>query len=287
MKRALLVFFFAVHSAYGQSAADGPVLGAIGIDPTAGIKVFNPAGTVRIVAWDRDSVVVRGHVATSQQFFFGGGRQGAKLGTEDRKGAKESGRSDLVIFAPRRGKLSVKTVSAGIVGDGISGWFYSVSGSIRLTGIVSSVEVETMNGSIDLDVTTPWLRARTGDGHLLIRGAPQDVDASTISGTLDVVAPKIMRAQFVSVSGDIRWVGSPAAGAVFDFSNHSGAVELMLPTTASAALTLASVSGAIDNGFTRIRPVAAEPHSLRLNLGRGDAHLSARTFKGPIRLRPE
>jgi hypothetical protein len=269
-----------------QSAADGPVLQARGFDSTGSINLYVPAGSVRLVAWDRDSVVVRGQEARNARLFFGGGRQGIKMGVEGTSRI-DSEPSNLVIYMPRRGRVSVRTASANIVGEGVSGDFYSSSGNIRLSGIASSVEAESMNGSLDLDLTTPWLRARTGDGHLLVRGAPQDVDASTIGGTLDVIAPKVARGQFVSVSGDIHWIGSPAHGAVFDFSNHSGAVELVLPSTASAALSLSSVSGSIENGFTRVRPIASPPRTLRFNLGDGDAHVSVRTFKGAIRVRPE
>jgi hypothetical protein len=218
--------------------------------------------------------------------FFGALRQGVKMGVEGNSSG-DSEPSNLVIYMPRRGRVSVRTASANIVGEGVSGSFYSSSGTVRLSGVVSSAEVESMNGSLDLDLTTPWLRARTGDGHLLIRGAPQDVDASTIGGTLDVIAPKVMRGQFVSVSGDIHWIGSPARGSVFDFSNHSGAVDLALSSSASAAFTLSSVSGSIENGFTRVRPIASPPRTMRFNLGDGDAHVTVRTFKGAIRVRPE
>jgi hypothetical protein len=286
MKRLLIAIILAARSASGQSAADGPILEAHGLDSTASINLYIPAGSVRLVAWDRDSIVVRGQKSASDRIFFGGGRQGVKMGVEGIS-HRESEPSNLVIYTPRRSRVSIRTASANIVAEGVSGSFYSSSGTVRLSGVVSSVEVESMNGSLDLDLTTPWLRARTGDGHLLIRGAPQDVDASTIGGTLDVIAPKVMRGQFVSVSGDIHWIGSPARGSVFDFSNHSGAVDLALSSSASAALTLSSVSGPIENGFTRVRPIASPPHTMRFSLGDGDAHVSVRTFKGAIRVRPE
>jgi len=286
MKRLLIVTALVARSALAQSAADGPVLQAHGLDSTGSINLYVPAGSVRLVAWDRDSLVVRGEKAKNAQLFFGATRRGVKMGVESASSG-DSEPSTLVIYMPRRGRASVRTASASIVGQGVSGDFTSSSGNIRLSGVVSSAEAESVNGSLDLDLTTPWLRARTGDGHLLIRGSPQDVDASTIGGTLDVIAPKVARGQFVSVSGDIHWIGSPARGAVFDFSNHSGAVELALPSTASAALSLSSVSGSIENGFTRIRPIASPPRTLRFNLGDGDAHVSVRTFKGTIRVRPE
>ena len=286
MKRLLILLALTARSALGQAAADGPVLEAHALDATASINLYVPFGSVRLVAWDRDSIVVRGQKARNARLFYGGGPQGVKMGVES-SSRTDSEPSSLVIYMPRRGRVSVRTASANIVGEGVAGDFTSSSGNIRLSGVVSSVEAESMNGSLDLDLTTPWLRARTGDGHLLVRGAPQDVDASTIGGTLDVIAPKVMRGQFVSVSGDIHWIGSPAHGSVFDFSNHSGAVDLALSASASAALTLSSVSGPIENGFTRIRPIASPPRTLRFNLGDGDAHVTVRTFKGAIRVRPE
>jgi len=286
MKRLLIAIALTARSALGQSAADGPVLKAHAIDSTGSINLYVPTGSVRLVAWDRDSIVVRGQMARNARLFYGGGPQGVKMGVEG-PSRGDSEPSNLVIYMPHHGRASVRTASATIVGDGVSGEFYSSSGNIRLSGVVSSVEAEAMNGSLDVDLTTPWLRARTGDGHLLIRGAPQDVDASTIGGTLDIIAPKVMRGQFVSVSGDIHWIGSPARGSVFDFSNHNGAVDLALSPSASVALTLSSVTGTIENGFTRVTPIASPPRTLRFNLGNGDAHVTVRTFKGAIRVRPE
>jgi DUF4097 and DUF4098 domain-containing protein YvlB len=287
MKRLLILMTLTARSALAQGAAEvGPVLEAHALDSTASINLYLPAGSVRLIAWDRDSIVVRGQKARNARLFYGAGPRSVKMGVENiSRGDSEP--SHLVIYMPRHGRVSVRTASANIVGEGVSGDFYSSSGNIRLSGVVSSVEAEAMNGSLDLDLTTPWLRARTGDGHLLVRGAPQDVDASTIGGTLDVIAPKVMRGQFVSVSGDIHWIGSPAHGSVFDFSNHTGAVDLTLSSSASAALTLSSVSGSIENGFTRIRPIASPPRTLKFNLGDGDAHVTVRTFKGTIRVRPE
>jgi len=144
-----------------------------------------------------------------------------------------------------------------------------------------------MNGNLDLNVETPWMRARTGDGHLLLRGAPQDVDAATIAGTLDIATQTVLRGQFSSVSGDIHYVGSPASGGIFEFSNHSGAVDLLLPRDAAGTFALSSIVGQIENGFTNVRPAASTTHSMRLTLGRGGANVTVRNFKGAIRLRPE
>lgn len=278
----------AAASAAAQTTVSGPVLRAHALEPTAAVKIFDPAGSVRMVAWDHDSIVVRGRVPPSERFFFAGSARGVKLGVEDRVDGKDSAPCDLVIYLPRHSRLSVKTASASITGSDVSGWFYSVSGTIHLSGVATSIETESMGGDIVLDVNAPWVRARTGDGRLLLRGAPQDADASTIAGTLDISTSSILRGRFASVTGNIHYRGAPAAGGIFEFSNHSGAVDLLLPRNAGGVLDLSTVVGEIENGYTQLRPVVdarGRGRSLHLELERDGGHIAVRTFKGTIRLR--
>lgn len=273
----------------GSASAQLPVLRARALDATAAVKVFNPAGSIRLVGWDRDSIVVRGRVARGAHFFFGGSSQGVKLGIEDPINGGDSRPSDLVIYLPHRSQMSIKSASADIVGTDVSGWFYSVSGSIRLAGSATSIEAETMNGAIDLAVTVPWVRARTGGGTLTLRGAAENADLSTIAGTLNVVSTSIRRGRVSSVTGDIRVLGAPPGDALLELTNHEGAVDLRLPRSVSGLFDLSTISGTIENGFTEARPAATRTtrsRVLRVRLGDGGAHVTVRTFKGPIRLNP-
>ena len=276
-------------AASGSASAQLPVLRARALDATAAVKVFNPAGSIRLVGWNRDSIVVRGRVARGAHFFFGGSSQGVKLGIEDPANGGDSRSSDLVIYLPRRSQMSIKSASANIAGTDVSGWFYSVSGSIQLAGSATSIEAETMNGSIDLAVAVPWVRARTGDGTLTLRGAAEDVDLSTIAGTLNFVSSSVRRGRLSSVTGDIRVLGAPSGGVLLELSNHEGAVDLRLPRSVSGVFDLSTISGTIENGFTEARPAAISTtrnRTLRVLLGDGGARVTVRTFKGPIRLLP-
>ena len=292
LKPVLATVALILSSFVAQPSAEPPVLTARRVSPTFSMNVWNPAGRVKVMAWDRDSLVVRGRIDTTQRYLFGGNEQGAKLGilssaklvVESRQSGQDSKPCDFIIWVPRRAKLSIRTASADVEGTDISGSFYTVSGAIRLAGTSTSIEAETMSGNLDLNANVPWLRARTGDGHLLLRGQPQDVDASTIAGTLDVATPTPMRAQFTSVTGDIHYAGSPPSGAILEFSNHNGGVDILLPPTASGVFAMSSVSGVIENSVSSVRPAAA-PHAMRVTLGRGDASITVRTFKGTIRLR--
>ncbi|AHG93632.1 protein of unknown function DUF4098 (plasmid) [Gemmatirosa kalamazoonensis] len=265
----------------------GPVLWARAVEPTAGFKIYNPVGTLRIVGWDRDSIVVRGRLGRGERMYHDVTARGGKLGIDERADGGDARPSDLVIYLPRRSQIAVKTASADVSGADVSGWFYSVSGTIHLVGTSTSIDAESMSGNVSLDVSAPWVHARTGDGHLLLRGAPQDADVSTIGGTLDVASQATLRGRFASVTGDIHYVGTPPSGAILEFSNHSGSVDCLLPRGAAGVFELSTVTGDIVNGYTRVRP-AAQPgrgRTLRVDLGGGGGHVSVRTFKGTIRLR--
>lgn len=287
MRRPIFALAFlplvSVHA--GAQASPGRVLGARAAARDVAIKMFVPSGSVRIATWDRDSVVVRGRVSRSDHFYFVGKNTGMKLGIEPRRTGADIQPADLVVMVPRRAEISLKAVDASVTAENVGGWFYTVSGPIRLSGAATHVEAESIRGDVDVDMTVTLVKARTGRGHMTVRGAPEDVDASTVEGPLDVAAPGILRARFSSVTGDIRYAGAPAAGGIYEFSDHSGTVDLALPRSTSSALELSSVSGFIENGFSSVRPAAGGPRSLSVRLGRGDAHLTVRTFKGPIRLR--
>ena len=74
---------------------------------------------------------------------FAGGDSAVKFGVENRSGKRDPLPTDLVVYVPRRGRLSVKTVTANVTASDVSGWFYSVSGSLRFSGSATSLEALT------------------------------------------------------------------------------------------------------------------------------------------------
>jgi putative adhesin len=270
-----------------QGPADGRLLAGRAVRPTVAIKAWNAAGSIRFVGWSKDSVVVRGEVGRNVRFLLSQDGDAMKLIAEqerDGSGASPSA-SHLVAWVPRQSALSVKTVSADITADGVGGWFYSVSGNLRVTGSARSIEAESMTGNLDLDVACLWVRARAGSGRLDLRGATEAADLSTISGDLRVATSSLLRAQIASVTGDIRFAATPTAAGIVDVSDHSGSVEVVLPDNASAELALTSIAGSIENGVTGSSAMAPPSRSLNLRLGRGESRFIVRTFTGPIRLK--
>lgn len=272
------------------------ILAARHAAPNTSIKLFVPNGSVQLIGWARDSVLVRGSVARGEKFYLVGNSKGIKAGIDDHADQSPVRPCDLVLYVPVSSTVSLKTVGADVSGADVSGWFYTVSGTVRLTGSSRSIEIEDMNGDVDLDAAVPWAHVRTGDGRLLVRGAPRDLDASTITGTLDVADAVIVRGQLGSVSGAIRFAAPLPSDGILDFSNHAGSVELSLPRPVSAVFALSTIEGRIQNDLADVRPAAStggvgdparasgSARSIRVVAGRGDAQVTVRTFKGAIHL---
>ena len=85
-----------------QSRVDGPLLGARRLAADAALKIWVPNGRIRLVAWDRDSLVIRGRIVRPNRFFLAGERASVKFGID---GPDEAAASDLIAWVPRRAML--------------------------------------------------------------------------------------------------------------------------------------------------------------------------------------
>ena len=259
----------------------------IALNPGAAIKGFVPAGSVRIIGWDRDSLVITGSVAASDRFYFGGGRSGVKFGIESRSSGAESPPSRLVVHLPRSSQLSMKGVSASIRAVDASGWFYTVGGDIDIVGRVGEVEAEAMDGNVSVSATARWVRARTASGTVRLTGTIEDAAASSVTGPIFVSSSGVVRGQFGSVAGDIVFTAPLGERGIFSFDNHSGTVELRLGSSAAGTFSVTTISGVIENAVIAARPALGQSgrgQTIAFRLGDGGSHVTIRTFKGTVRL---
>jgi hypothetical protein len=115
---------------------------------------------------------------------------------------------------------------------------------------------------------------------------------NTISGTTTVALPadtgyRYQRARFESVTGAITFAGDIARGGDMRFDSHSGAIELRLPPRFSSEFDVITITGGIENNFTRTRPaVGREGRGMELGTssGMGGARVQVRSFKGNVKL---
>ena len=260
----------------------------IAVNPDVSVKVWIPSGSIRLVGWDRDSLVVEGTIGAGGTLYFGGAGSAAKFGVEDATGVNPSIGTMLVAYLPRGARVSVRSVTGSIEATDISGAFNTVGGDIRISGTAQEVNAEAMDGDVRIDAAAPHVRARTASGSLTVGGRSEDIAASTVSGAMTVETRGIVQGRFESVTGSITLGARLDRGAGIEIDNHSGSVELRLQSPLAGDLDLTSVTGKITNGLDKRLPVAGSKgkgQELKLDTGRAGPSITVRTFKGPIVLR--
>jgi len=267
--------------------------------PDGLLRIHNLVGAVRIIGWDRDTIAVTGTIG-SGTFYMGVGKGGGKLGV-DLPAAMLEARIDLApdktsivgsmleVRVPRGTRVWVKTASADIEVDGVTGGLdlYAVGGAIRIRGAPQDIHAESMDGTLDLDVTTPVVRARSAGGAITLRGDIENAVASSVGGAITIESATLQRGRFESVTGAIHWTGDVERGSSLSFESHAGPVVLAVPETVSAEFDVTAFNADIRNEIARVIPRLGgdlRSRMLTFTMGEGAAQVTVRSFKGTVSL---
>lgn len=292
---ALLTLVALASAAPVASArAQQKVMLAHGTTPTVSIKLFAAVGEIRVVGWDRDSVELSGVIpdGVKAAMFAGAPLEratGLKMFVE--APAEQSGREGkLVLRVPRAARVWLKTGSADMEVSGVLGGLdlNVVGGSITVHDNPREVRAESMDGSVTITGAPEWLRAKTATGDIIMRGGG-DIAASTISGVIRTTGGTVERAKLESTTGAVVFGSGLARGASVEIETHSGPIDILLPPKADVEIDAATITGTIENRWTRLRPTAGRElrgMTLLTSSGSGSAHITVRSFKGTVQLRP-
>ena len=263
----------------------------VAANPDVMVRIHNMVGSVRVRAWDRDSIAVTGTVFETRldRFEIHSAGAGAKLGIWDTS-SEGLGPSRLEIMVPLESTVWIKTASATIDVAGVRGGLdvYSVSGDINITGAPREIYAESMGGKITLAADLRSARIKTGSGAITMSGVLIDVTATTVSGNVDIDGDGIQRGRVESVDGRIRWQGAFAPRASLDFTSHAGPIELSLHPDASADFTVNTFEGGLDDQWgLRVQQGGSKlkGRELRFKIGAGTATVLVRTFKATVTIR--
>jgi hypothetical protein len=263
----------------------------VAANPDVMVRIHNMVGSIRVRAWDRDSIAVTGTVSETRldRFEIHSAGAGAKLGIWDTS-SEGLGPSRLEVMVPIESTVWIKTASATIDVSGVQGGLdvYSVSGDINITGTPREVYAESMGGKITLAADSRSARIKTGSGAIAMGGALIDVTATTVSGPVDIDGDRIQRGRIESVDGRIRWRGAFAPRASLDFTSHAGPIEFSLHPDASADFTISTFEGGLDDQWgLRVQQGGSKlkGRELRFKIGPGTATVLVRTFKATVSIR--
>lgn len=261
--------------------------------PDGMVRLWNLNGSVTVIGWDRDSVVVIGGGAGATagsgwpRVQCGGSGKAVKCAVEPQGAAEESVDAyDIQVRLPRSAQLWIKTNSGDVIVSGFGGDLdaYSVSGAMRVEADARSITLESMGGDIEVGGSAAVLRARTAGGGVKLNVSADDVTATTVSGRIEVTAGAVRRGRFESIEGGIVWTGPVAAGAALEFSNHGGDIELRIPAATAATFALSSYQGRIVSQLGGVRKAdPSTPREFSFSTGgAGGARIGIRNFKGGI-----
>src|SRR3989442_15263320 len=278
-----------------QATAQAQIAQRWPLDPAGSVRIANPAGRIRVLGWDADSVAVSGRLGPRAGRFSAAGDQHVRtLGVDTGPGAAE-----LEVHVPRPATVWVKSAMATIEVEGVEGTLdlTSQGGSIRVVGTPQDVTAETMDGAVELAGGTGPARLKAVRGDNFLRGASQDLGASTLSGRIVVRAAGwqrggtgVQRGKFESVTGDIRFEGELGRGGVVEVESQSGTIEVRVPATTVADFDALTIGGTITNTLGASQPrrrSASAGQELRFSTGGGGAQVTVRNFKGAIVLGPK
>jgi hypothetical protein len=290
---ALLLTLLAAGSAGAQQRIDQRMPAA----PVGLLRIQNFVGAVRVTGWDRDSIAVTGTVGTGE-FYFGVGKGSGKLGVFLPPKVTEGGLdaaqakgqivpSVLEVRVPHRTRVWVKTASASIDVQDVTGGLdlYAVGGTIRVRGAPQDLYAESMDGSVELDITTSSARVRSAGGAVSLRGEIENAVVTSVSGAITITGARLQRGRFVSVTGELRYDGGVVRGSSLAFESHAGPIVLTLPADVSADFDVTAFNGEIRNALARLNPsLGGDLRSklLEFTAGEGGAQVTVTNFKGDI-----
>jgi len=244
------------------------------------VEVRNLNGQVTLQSWDRPQVKVvalRRSLAVETHFEQTANRIHIHTHLLQSSAPASERVVDYEIWAPAGARLQVNLET----------------GTLRVENFTNELTVETVAAAVYLRNLTGHTAVKTLNGSVTAERCAGRLEATSISGSLRFLETASDRLIATTTSGDILYQGDFRPGGSYDFVNHEGLIELLVPTTASFELDARSVQGQVENDF----PLKPRAHgrvpkrsalsSLFGTVHRGEAMVRATSFSGTIRLRKQ
>ncbi len=284
----------------GQALADTPIQLRHDASPTAHVSISNIAGTVNVIAWDRNEVQVRGQLGNgAKPLAITGSNTDMAIKVEPQggsgwfnwKGDNNMAPTTLELHVPKAASLDIDVVSAPLVIDGMDGGnieVNAVSGKARINARTPSLKVDSVSGGIELAGHAGQADLQTVSGDILAPVLGSEVQLQTISGRIQADGGPWKKLTLSTVSGNVQLTGALATDGNIGIDSMSGDVQLQLPASTSGNLHASSFSGNLRSDFgTPKEPEHGPGSSLDVRLGDGRGKINVETFSGDLRVRKQ
>ncbi|MEN8221712.1 MAG: DUF4097 family beta strand repeat-containing protein [Acidobacteriota bacterium] len=141
----------------------------------------------------------------------------------------------------------------------------SVKFFIKLPQSISLSEIETVNGSIEIEGSLKDLDAETVNGRLSIEGAFEDAELSTVNGSVNIYQKK-------ALAGDLS------------VKTVNGSVKLEIDKSSSFNLRAGTVNGSIKSDFNLHRAKRFIGSKMDGTVNKGKYDIKLKTVNGSIKI---
>ncbi|HEY5219916.1 MAG TPA: DUF4097 family beta strand repeat-containing protein [Gemmatimonadaceae bacterium] len=263
------------------------------LDTTVAIQ---PGGVVALTTREGDIVVHTGtgnRVTVHSASGYGRIRFDASDNRVSVDASDVNGDARLEITVPVGTRISAQSREGTVNIQGTKGAVSvrTQNGDVKVQDAAGHIDFGTLSGDITASELNGDVNASSVSGDVVLSSVTGNVSATTVSGNvrLENVTSHSITAQ--STSSDVSFQGIIAPDGRYEFTTHSGDVELAIPPAASAQLTVSTWNGSIDSDF----PITLQPgeHGVGIdtgkrftfNVGGGAARISAETFSGDVIIR--
>jgi DUF4097 and DUF4098 domain-containing protein YvlB len=258
--------------------------------PEGVVDLVDLAGSVEVLAWDREEVEVTGTLEeTSDRIEVTGSGNRISISGVSHAASRHAGvEAKLIVHVPVRSTVTATLVTGDLDVEGVQGdvRLHTVSGDIK-GNVKGDVRVSTVSGSVHMTaLAARTLEAKTISGDIELTGGNGDVEVGTVSGTAKVSLGTVTRARFKSISGDLSAKLTLSPDARIEGESISGEVDLEFASVPDTQFDVQSFSGEINNCFGPKPTKSDYGTGSRLAFGSGESHGRVRivTQSGSIKL---
>ena len=250
------------------------------------------SGEIRVVGWTRGEVRV--HATTEDgelRFESSATRVTLEQELRGHRGRHDESDARYEVSVPVGARVLMRSTSGDLSARGVKGDVEArtVSGGVEVDDTGDHTTIESVSGDVKGTRLGGDVRARSVSGEVQLTDVAGDADGESVSGDVAIRGAHSKVARAETVSGDVTYDGTVDPAGRYDFHSHSGGIELVLPPTVNASVSIQTFSGEIESDFPLVlRPSSDErrrrERRIDVTLGGGGARITVDTFSGNINL---
>ena len=248
------------------------------------LRVENMNGSVTVRGWSRNQVRVRATHGGRDYIEIRHSSDVIDIEAESRRGAP--GNVHFEIDVPAALAVEIEgvynhTTVHGMAGDVV---VETVDGNIEVRGGRGRIELESVQGSVTVDGAEGEIAVSSVNNGVRITDSSGPIEAETVNGPIALTRITSRRVQATTVNGSVTYQGSITNGGRYHLGAHNGDVQLSVPSSTSADITVSTYNGEFEVEFpVQVRAGEARGR-FQFQLGRGGARIELESFGGNVRV---